>query len=125
MQISGANDELGKNQFLELMVAQLQYQDPLEPVSNQDFLAQLAQFSVVEGVDELNLQFKDSLKLETLGQGAGLIGKNVEYQDEITGDIIRGRVEETRLINGQLNLLVGEKQVPLVNINAVIANDAA
>ena len=124
MQISNANPDLGKQQFLELMVSQLQNQDPLEPVGQQDFLAQLAQFSVVEGVSELNLQFKDSLKLQTLGQGAGLIGKNVEYQDAISGDIIRGRVQETRLLNGQLNLLVDDQQVPLVDINAVIANDA-
>ncbi len=47
-------EELGKNEFLELLVAQLNNQNPLEPQSNGDFIAQLAQFSTVEGVEKLN-----------------------------------------------------------------------
>ncbi|KRW62257.1 flagellar hook assembly protein FlgD [Pseudomonas sp. TTU2014-080ASC] len=48
------SDELGKNQFLELLVAQLNNQNPLEPQGNGEFIAQLAQFSQVEGVEKLN-----------------------------------------------------------------------
>src|SRR5690606_42021670 len=51
---AGKNDELGKNQFLELLVAQLNNQNPLEPQGNGEFIAQLAQFSQVEGVEKLN-----------------------------------------------------------------------
>ena len=76
MAISGFNAELGRQQFLDLMVTQLQYQDPLEPVGQEDFLQQLAQFSVVEGVEQLNVQFADFLSLQTLNQGADLVGGN-------------------------------------------------
>ncbi|WXL27282.1 flagellar hook assembly protein FlgD [Ectopseudomonas mendocina] len=48
------SNELGKNQFLELLVAQLNNQNPLEPQGNGEFIAQLAQFSQVEGVEKLN-----------------------------------------------------------------------
>ena len=48
------DNELGRNAFLELMVAQLNNQNPLEPQDNQAFVAQLAQFSSVEGLDNLN-----------------------------------------------------------------------
>ena len=51
---SGGKEELGKNEFLELLVAQLNNQNPLEPQNNGDFIAQLAQFSTVEGVERLN-----------------------------------------------------------------------
>jgi flagellar basal-body rod modification protein FlgD len=46
--------ELGKNEFLNLLVAQLNNQNPLEPQSNGEFIAQLAQFSQVEGIEKLN-----------------------------------------------------------------------
>ncbi|MGH8354769.1 MAG: flagellar hook assembly protein FlgD [Pseudomonas sp.] len=46
--------ELGKNEFLELLVTQLKNQDPLSPQENGEFIAQLAQFSTVEGVEKLN-----------------------------------------------------------------------
>lgn len=48
------SQELGKNQFLELMITQLKHQDPLNPAQNEDFIAQLAQFSSLEGIENLN-----------------------------------------------------------------------
>lgn len=48
------SNELGKNEFLNLLVAQLNNQNPLEPQGNGEFIAQLAQFSTVEGIGELN-----------------------------------------------------------------------
>lgn len=51
---SSANKELGKNEFLNLLVAQLNNQNPLEPQGNGEFIAQLAQFSQVEGIEKLN-----------------------------------------------------------------------
>ncbi len=54
---SKANDELGQAEFLELMTAQLKFQDPLSPMENGDFLAQMAQFGTVSGINELNSAF--------------------------------------------------------------------
>ena len=125
MAVSGFNAELGQQQFLELMVKQLQYQDPLEPVGQQEFLQQMAQFSMVEGVEQLNTQFADVLKLQTLNQGTDLIGQTVEYQDAATGDRVKGRVNETRVIEGQLTLLVDDQRIPLAAVDAIIAADPA
>lgn len=52
-----ANDELGQSEFLELMTAQLRFQDPLEPMENGDFLGQMAQFGTVSGINDLNSAF--------------------------------------------------------------------
>ncbi|MBW2663835.1 MAG: hypothetical protein JRD93_18110 [Deltaproteobacteria bacterium] len=71
---------MGKDDFLKMMIAQLQHQDPLNPLDGTDFTAQLAQFSSLEQLSNMNTQ------LETLGlyqsslnnaQSIGLIGKEV------------------------------------------------
>ena len=120
MQTSGFNAELGRQQFLDLLVTQLQHQDPLEPVGQQEFIEQLAQFSVVEGVEQLNMQFEDFLKIQTLADGADFVGRHIEYEAS-DGSTQTGQVSEARVINGQLSLTVGEAIVPLHNIAALIA----
>ena len=125
MSISGFNAELGQQQFLQLMVTQLQHQDPLEPVEQQEFLSQMAQFSTVEGIENLNTQFSDILKLETLTQGTELVGQTVEFESPASGQSIQGIVTEARLVDSQLMLQVGEEQIPLELINAVVAGDAS
>lgn len=48
------NDYLGKDAFLQLMITQLRYQDPLDPMDNKDSIAQMAQFSSLEQMQNLN-----------------------------------------------------------------------
>ncbi len=76
--------ELGRDQFLELLVTQLKHQDPLNPMEPEAFAAQLAQFSSVEQLTKLNDAFStqqaDSLArtlLDKTSLGASLIGKHV------------------------------------------------
>ena len=73
-------NELGKNAFLELMVAQLNNQNPLEPQDNQAFVAQLAQFSSVEGLDNLNSTAEQMMSEFTSNaalQASSLVGQSV------------------------------------------------
>lgn len=72
--------ELGRNQFLELLIAQLDAQDPLNPTDNEDFVAQLAQFSSLEGIENLNLTFESvagALRSSITVDAAALVGRNV------------------------------------------------
>ena len=80
---AASNKELGQEDFLQLIVAQIQNQDPFEPVENGAFIGQLAQFGTVDGVNNLNESF------EAFSQGiisnqalnaAGLIGKSVQVE---------------------------------------------
>lgn len=74
------NEELGKTQFLELMIAQFNNQNPLEPAKNEDFIAQLAQFSSVEGIQNLNASVEamaTAMRSTTTLQAAGLVGRSV------------------------------------------------
>ena len=73
-------EELGKTQFLELMIAQLESQDPLDPAKNEDFIAQLAQFSSVEGIANLNTAVEgmaSALQSSLSLQAASLVGREV------------------------------------------------
>ena len=74
------NDELGQSQFLELMTAQLRFQDPLEPMENGDFLGQMAQFGTVSGINSLNTSFESlssSFQSNQALQASTLVGRKV------------------------------------------------
>ena len=72
--------ELGKNEFLELLVAQLNNQDPLSPQENGEFIAQLAQFSTVEGIEKMNSTMDSmvsSFQSSQALQASSLVGRTV------------------------------------------------
>jgi flagellar basal-body rod modification protein FlgD len=72
--------KLGQEEFLELMVAQLKNQDPFKPLENGDFIAQMAQFSSVTGLEELNQSFNtlaNSLQSNQALQASTLVGRSV------------------------------------------------
>lgn len=82
---SGATQSLGKDDFLELLVTKLQYQDPLEPMADEDFIAQLAQFSSLEqmnniasGISEANEW--DYLMMQSLNNtlATNLLGRDIQ-----------------------------------------------
>lgn len=76
------NKDLGKNEFLELLVAQLNNQNPLEPQGNGEFIAQLAQFSSLEGIEKLNSSMGDiisSVHSSQALQASTLVGREVIF----------------------------------------------
>lgn len=71
---------LGKEQFLQLLVTQLQHQNPMEPTSNEDFIAQLATFASLEQLQDINTGTQTGLLMQqsvTNALSTGLIGKDV------------------------------------------------
>ncbi|MCR1826898.1 flagellar hook assembly protein FlgD [Pseudomonas oleovorans] len=74
------NKDLGKNEFLNLLVAQLNNQNPLEPQGNGEFIAQLAQFSSLEGIEKLNKSMESMLSSYQSSQAlqaSSLVGRKV------------------------------------------------
>ena len=79
------NKELGKNEFLNLLVAQLNNQNPLEPQGNGEFIAQLTQFSQVEGIEKLNTSMESLLsgyQSSQALQASSLVGRKVIIPSE-------------------------------------------
>ncbi|MFN0244663.1 MAG: flagellar hook assembly protein FlgD [Planctomycetota bacterium] len=131
--VAGTN-ELDKNAFMTLLVNQLKHQDPLAPTDNQAFIAQLAQFSSLEGIQQLNdnlvglavLQQSNAL-MSQLTQSSALIGKNVRYIDSGTETELTGSVTSVKIEDGLAVLNIDGKDVPLGNVTEVlgaVADDA-
>jgi flagellar basal-body rod modification protein FlgD len=93
-----ARNALGKDQFLKLLTAQLANQDPLQPVDNQAFIAQLAQFSSLEQLQGVSSRL-DSLLLATASSNqlgtAALVGKTVSYRSDGV-DVVDGKPSPLR-----------------------------
>lgn len=87
------NDELGQEDFLKLLVAQLKNQDPSNPVENSEFLGQIAQFSMVSGIDGLGASFDSvasSLFSTQAMQASQLVGKDVLIESNVASLVEEG-----------------------------------
>ena len=116
---TAVTSDVSRDQFLKLLVAQLQHQDPLEPIKDQEFTGQLAQFSMLSGIEKLNTNFGDMLALQQITQGAGLIGKSVTYIDKSVAHT--GNVEGFSVADGRLQLRVDGQEVPIGQIQGMTA----
>ncbi len=90
------NDILGKDDFLKILMTQLQNQDPMNPMEDKDFIAQMATFTSLEQMTNMNStleKFVTSQKGEQLLKYSSMIGKEIEYsfktEDENGNEIIK------------------------------------
>ncbi|MGE0768261.1 MAG: flagellar hook assembly protein FlgD [Hyphomicrobiaceae bacterium] len=93
---TGAGTSLDYNAFLKLLIAQMQNQDPLEPMKSSDYVAQLATFSQVEKSVEMNTRLSDVLSAVQMQQAGDLLGKTLTSADGQT----TGTVAAAKLVNG-------------------------
>lgn len=102
--------ELGKTQFLELMIAQLEHQDPLNPQEGGEFIAQLAQFSSVEGIENLNSSMDSAIgsfrSSQTL-QATSMIGRTVQIETN------SGILNSSGLMSGSYDLPLDSEKVQI------------
>ena len=71
-------NSLGMEDFLKILLTQLTYQDPLKPMDNQQFMAQMAQFTSLEQTQQLNNKIETLITNQAALQSVGLIGRTVE-----------------------------------------------
>ncbi|MDG1499245.1 MAG: flagellar hook capping FlgD N-terminal domain-containing protein [Planctomycetota bacterium] len=123
---AAADTNLGKDAFMELLVTQMKNQDPMNPQSNEDFVAQLASFSSLEQMEQMNenllgmaLLDESNALLSQLTEGSALIGKNVNWIDPTTGAENSGEVESIKIQDGLSHLKIGGKEVPLFFVTEV------
>lgn len=109
---------LGKDAFLKLLVAQLKYQDPLKPTDSAEFMAQTAQFTQVEKLEEIAQQNSDNIRTQGLSTASALIGRNIKYQDA-TGAVAAGVVTGARLDADGVTLQVSGKDADLTSVTEV------
>src|SRR3954451_14875685 len=89
-------DQMGKDTFLKLLVAQMKYQDPANPASSTEFMAQTAAFTQVEKLEEIAKQNASLLALQRSSSAGALVGRTVTYTDT-DGAAKTGVVSSVRL----------------------------
>jgi len=122
-----AASSLDKDAFLKLLVSQVKNQDPLQPAGSTEYVAQLAQFSSLEQMQNLNdnivglalLQQNNAL-LSQLTQSSALIGQTVEWTDPDTGAVHSGEVSSVKLEDGLALLEIDGQNVPLGYVTQVL-----
>lgn len=103
---TGPADGLGKDDFLKLLVGQLRNQNPMNPLGDQEFIAQMAAFSTLEQVSNLAATTKRLEEATNVGQTIGLVGREVTYLKD-DGTAATGTVERATFADGQVTLTVG------------------
>ncbi len=105
--------ELGKDEFLNLLVTQLRYQDPLNPTDDKEFIGQLAQFSALEQMQNLNTSFSGT-------KAYSLLGKSVDANvtDDTTGETkeVTGNVSMVKYSDGKYYAVVNGTDVSIDDI---------
>ncbi len=86
------SQDMGKDEFLKILITQLQNQDPTKPMEDKEFISQMAQFSSLEQMTNLNKEFSDLATKMSGSQAVSLLGKNVKLKD-LGGNMVTGRVE--------------------------------
>jgi flagellar basal-body rod modification protein FlgD len=109
---------LGKDAFLKLLVAQLRYQDPMNPQDSSEFLAQTAQFNMVEKLEELAQQGAELARMTGSHTAASFLGRQVSYVGA-DGQAATGMVSGARLTADGPQLVVGTATVPLSSVTEV------
>ncbi|MDP4097539.1 flagellar hook capping protein [Paenibacillus sp. P96] len=124
---SSGTSSLGKDEFLKLLITQLQNQDPMQPMEDKEFIAQMAQFTSVEQL--MNISSQLTAMSESLGVSSAMIGKEVSWisegkTDPITGEksegtVQSGIVDSIVIRDGVQYATVGKEEIALTDITSI------
>lgn len=113
------NNDLGKDAFLKILITQLQNQDPTSPMEDKEFIAQMAQFTTLEQMTNLNTQFTKFFQSHMQSQffsNTQLIGKTVEWDDWVedeSGNLssvnMKGTVTAVKFKDGNVEIIVDDE----------------
>ena len=111
------NDQMGKEVFMQLLVAQMRYQDPSSPMDSSQMMAQTATFTQVEKLDELATQNAAMLVLQEASTAGAMVGRTATYTDT-NGAGVTGKISAVRLAQGNQEAVavIGGKDVPVGRI---------
>jgi flagellar basal-body rod modification protein FlgD len=107
--------------FMQMLIAELQNQDPTQPMSSEDLLTQLSNMSQLQSTSDLDTALQSNTTNQQLSIGASFIGKAINGTDA-NGNAVSGVVDQAFLQSGTAYVGVGNSQVPLANITDVAAS---
>lgn len=116
--------QLGKDDFLLLLTKQLQYQDPLQPTDNLQFVSQMANFSTLEQITNMNRtleKFINNLSSSYKAEAMSYLGMKVTANSKNNNEQVKGIVTAIKFDNGKALLRVGNTEVSLDDVVSVEA----
>jgi flagellar basal-body rod modification protein FlgD len=117
------NENMDKDSFLKLLVTELRHQDPTQPMENKEFISQMAQFSALEQMTNVNKSVQQLNKTSRSAEAYSLLGKNVKAFDPVTGVKVEGTVTSIFFKNDEIRLMVNGKEIGLNDISTVFTNE--
>lgn len=109
------NTGIGQEDFLRILLAQLRFQDPLKPVDNQQFVAQLAQFSALELSRQQSERIDQLADIQATDQSIALLGRTVEI-GAATGGSTVGKVTAISITSGEPRLTIDANGTTFVDL---------
>lgn len=103
----GVKQELDREAFLKILVAQLRNQDPLNPIDGENFIAQMAQLSALEQLTTLNQKVVELGSMQQETRALALLNKQVSVERP-TGEILQGKVESV-IMGPEPRLLINQE----------------
>jgi flagellar basal-body rod modification protein FlgD len=116
--------QITPNDFLKMMITQLQNQDPLNPTSSDQILQQISQIDNIEATTTLTSSLNSVATDQSFQTASGLIGKQVQGVDG-SGNAVSGTVDSVSFANGAASLNVGNQTLPLSGISSISAPTSA
>jgi flagellar basal-body rod modification protein FlgD len=117
-------DQISRSDFLNLLVTQLKNQDPMNPIEDADFAAQVVQFNMLEELLELKNVVSNVannvLYLSALDQAGKLVGRKVKIIEEDSEETVTGIVEKTIVNQGVLKLVIDDKEYNLSQVAEIL-----
>ena len=114
-------EPMGKDHFLKLLVTELRHQDPTQPMADKEFIAQMAQFSSLEQMNNMAGDMKSLNNKARNTEAYDLIGKQVQAFDPISGRAIEGIVTHVIRKADDVSLVVNNTEIKVDDVHAVFA----
>lgn len=109
--VKTGEDALDRNAFLTLLITQMQHQDPLKPMEDREFIAQLAQFSSLEQMQQVNRNIEILAISTAITQATGYLGHTITAQTPEDAEPFTGTVSAVKYVDGIPMLVIGDREI--------------
>ena len=114
-----ATNALDKDGFMKLLIAQLSHQNPLDPLNDQQFIAQMSQLSSLDATQNMNKQLGSLISSQQRAQALQMVGRDVTFLDPATQEQKTGKVSAVLLHDSSPILLINGQQVGFDAVQSV------
>ncbi len=116
--LDGTANGLGKDDFMKLLLAQMGNQDPMKPMEDKEFIAQLAQFNSLEQMQQVNKGIQELATAQQMTEANLLLGRQVQAFG--AEGVITGEVRAVTMVSGKPMLRIGTEEVALSDVSRIL-----